>query len=212
MGYLFPNCVECKKGYGFWDYKSTPAWKWKFCSLRCQKNDKRRKETKEFIKCKPIKSVIVVEPRKHYLPLKTAARDGECHICKNKIIRGAQYFRSGKKRKRKMVCSTECLDKNKKPLPPKRKYLKSVAEKNKSADFYLDGKWRVLRYEVLMDRGAKCEACGSTPKDGFKMHVDHIKPRSKFPQLQYDKNNLQILCEPCNMGKGAWDETDWRKK
>lgn len=69
----------------------------------------------------------------------------------------------------------------------------------------------MIRYEVLKKRGAKCEACGRTPKDGVAMHVDHIKPRRLFPKLEYSKANLQILCEDCNMGKGAWDHTDWGK-
>lgn len=52
-------------------------------------------------------------------------------------------------------------------------------------------------------------ACGQ--KKGF-IHVDHIKPRSIFPSLELDISNLQILCEACNLGKGAWDQTDWRPK
>ncbi len=46
---------------------------------------------------------------------------------------------------------------------------------------------------------------------GIPLHVDHIKPRSKYPDLALDINNLQILCESCNLGKGAWDETDFRE-
>ena len=42
------------------------------------------------------------------------------------------------------------------------------------------------------------------------MHVDHIKPRKLYPALALDVNNLQILCEVCNHGKGNWDMTDWR--
>jgi 5-methylcytosine-specific restriction endonuclease McrA len=42
------------------------------------------------------------------------------------------------------------------------------------------------------------------------MHVDHIKPRSKYPHLALRESNLQVLCEACNLGKGNWDETDWR--
>ncbi|MFC6439812.1 HNH endonuclease [Bowmanella sp. JS7-9] len=33
------------------------------------------------------------------------------------------------------------------------------------------------------------------------LHVDHVKPRAKFPELALDINNLQILCETCNLGK-----------
>lgn len=42
------------------------------------------------------------------------------------------------------------------------------------------------------------------------MHVDHIKPRSKYPALELVLSNLQVLCEDCNLGKLAHDETDWR--
>ncbi|WP_106598587.1 HNH endonuclease [Dyadobacter jiangsuensis] len=51
--------------------------------------------------------------------------------------------------------------------------------------------------------------CGLTPPRA-KMHVDHIKPRSKFPRLELDINNLQILCQYCNIGKSNLYEDDWR--
>lgn len=70
--------------------------------------------------------------------------------------------------------------------------------------------WRRLRMQVLVKRGARCECCGATPKDGVRMHVDHIKPRRLFPALALEESNLQILCEACNHGKGNWDQTDWR--
>ena len=34
-----------------------------------------------------------------------------------------------------------------------------------------------------------------------KIHVDHIKPKSKHWDLRLDINNLQVLCEDCNFGK-----------
>lgn len=73
--------------------------------------------------------------------------------------------------------------------------------------FYGSKKWHELRYKVIKLYGRVCMACGS--KEGH-MHVDHIKPRSRYPELELELSNLQILCRPCNMGKGAWDETDWR--
>lgn len=50
----------------------------------------------------------------------------------------------------------------------------------------------------------------TTAKDGVKIHVDHIKPVSLFPMLKYDMDNLQVLCELCNIGKSNTDDTDWR--
>jgi 5-methylcytosine-specific restriction endonuclease McrA len=40
--------------------------------------------------------------------------------------------------------------------------------------------------------------------------MDHIKPRSKYPHLALDINNLQPACADYNTGKGNWDSTDWR--
>jgi hypothetical protein len=76
--------------------------------------------------------------------------------------------------------------------------------------FYDTQEWKELRYKVLQRYGATCQCCGATRQDNVKIHVDHIKPRSRFPKLELDINNLQVLCEPCNMGKRAHDLTDWR--
>jgi hypothetical protein len=59
--------------------------------------------------------------------------------------------------------------------------------------------WR-LRAQVLMRDGAKCKLCGASPIDGIKLHVDHIHPWSKGGETIID--NLQILCDVCNIGKG----------
>ena len=53
--------------------------------------------------------------------------------------------------------------------------------------------------------------CGRSRKDhGVVIHVDHIKPRSKYPHLALVFENMQILCEDCNLGKSNVDATDWR--
>lgn len=59
-------------------------------------------------------------------------------------------------------------------------------------------KWR-LRAMVLMKDGAKCKLCGATPQDGAKLHVDHIIPWANGGETVFE--NLQILCEKCNIGK-----------
>ena len=76
--------------------------------------------------------------------------------------------------------------------------------------FYDSRAWIDMRYQVLVLYGAKCQCCGATRKDGVRMHVDHIKPRSKFPELELEISNLQILYESCNVGKSNKDATDWR--
>ncbi len=76
-------------------------------------------------------------------------------------------------------------------------------------DFYKTREWREVRYKALVKFGKKCQACGES--GGF-IHVDHIKPRSRFPALDLHIENLQALCEACNIGKSNTDTTDWRDK
>lgn len=59
--------------------------------------------------------------------------------------------------------------------------------------------WR-LRALVLMRDGARCQLCGTGVQDGATLHVDHIHPWSRGGETVLD--NLQILCEKCNIGKG----------
>lgn len=107
------------------------------------------------------------------------------------------------------------LMKAKKPKPPKSKTKKKRGKKKKwakkvssSKGFYSTWEWKKLRFRVLKKYGAKCMLCGSTEH----IVVDHIKPRSKYPELALDFNNLQVLCNSCNMGKSNTDETDFRPK
>ena len=78
--------------------------------------------------------------------------------------------------------------------------------------FYKSEAWRKLRYRALSLYGNACQCCGATTaSSGSPLHVDHIKPRSFYKSLELDINNLQILCEDCNLGKSNEDATDWRK-
>ena len=92
----------------------------------------------------------------------------------------------------------------------KKKQSEKLISEVASDSFLTSYEWRRVRMQVLKRDGARCVCCGASPKDGVRMHVDHIKPRRIFPNLALDLNNLQVLCEVCNHGKGNWDMTDWR--
>ena len=80
-----------------------------------------------------------------------------------------------------------------------------------SFKFYRGDAWRSLRYDALRRAKGCCQLCGRSKRDhGIVLHVDHIKPRSLHPHLQYEPTNLQVLCEDCNLGKSNTDDTDWR--
>jgi 5-methylcytosine-specific restriction endonuclease McrA len=83
-----------------------------------------------------------------------------------------------------------------------------IYQKSMGSDFYMTKEWRQVRYSVFVKYGKICMCCGT--KDGY-LHVDHIKPRSKFPELELEISNLQVLCEACNVGKSNLDQTDWRR-
>ena len=79
-----------------------------------------------------------------------------------------------------------------------------------SNKFYNTSEWRSLRYHVIKLRGRSCECCGNGMNDGKPIHVDHILPRSVYQEHALNIDNLQILCEDCNIAKSNQDKTDWR--
>ena len=85
-----------------------------------------------------------------------------------------------------------------------------VHETKSNVGFYKSKIWLSLRYQVLKRYGFQCMACGRGRKDGVILHVDHIKPRSKYPELELAVDNLQVLCESCNLGKSNKYIDDFR--
>jgi hypothetical protein len=79
-----------------------------------------------------------------------------------------------------------------------------------SDSFYDSREWLEVRYKALVKYGAKCMCCGRTRHDNVIIQVDHIKPKSKYPGMALDIDNLQVLCKECNLGKSNNDSTDWR--
>ena len=76
-------------------------------------------------------------------------------------------------------------------------------------DFYDSKRWLSLRMKVLEHYGRQCMKCLRV--DG-EMHVDHIKPRSRFPELSLTFENLQVLCRDCNLEKLNYHATDYREE
>lgn len=89
--------------------------------------------------------------------------------------------------------------------------LKNLRNRNFVSGFYTSKEWLEIRYNFLKISEKRCNLCGSTSMQST-LHVDHIKPRSLYPDLELDITNLQILCEQCNIGKSNTDESDWRSK
>lgn len=112
------------------------------------------------------------------------------------------------------VCRTSILIKFADDIKVTKEYKEIQKEKSKTKkayktrkDFYASWEWKKVRFNTLKKYGAKCMLCGSENR----IVVDHIKPRSKFPELELDENNMQVLCNDCNMGKSNDDMTDFRQ-
>jgi len=94
------------------------------------------------------------------------------------------------------------------------KIAATVRKVKKQRDtFYASWEWKQIRYEALRKYGRKCGCCGWSPEHGGGgwIVVDHVKPRKKYPELELDIRNMQVLCNYCNMGKGRRFEDDYRK-
>lgn len=83
------------------------------------------------------------------------------------------------------------------------KYKKTLS----SPEFYKSRAWLSMRKRVLKFYGRKCMKCATIHG---AIQIDHIKPRSIYPQLSLDFNNLQVLCRDCNFDKGTQTK-DYRK-
>ncbi|MBI2860115.1 MAG: HNH endonuclease [Chloroflexi bacterium] len=69
--------------------------------------------------------------------------------------------------------------------------------------FYSSPEWVLVREQVIRSKGKICAACGTKIIYDYDLTVDHIHPRSKYPNLSLSVDNLQVLCRRCNSRKGA---------
>jgi ATP adenylyltransferase len=65
-----------------------------------------------------------------------------------------------------------------------------------------------LRYAVLKRAGFHCELCGISA-DERALEVEHVVSRKDGGSDEIE--NLQALCSKCTAGKGAGDNTDFKK-
>lgn len=57
----------------------------------------------------------------------------------------------------------------------------------------------VNRFYIFQRDAFTCQYCGRTPKDGVKLHIDHILPLDKGGDN--NESNLITSCESCNLEK-----------
>lgn len=68
-----------------------------------------------------------------------------------------------------------------------------------------------LRTGAMLLADGACECCRHTGTKQNPLEVDHVKPRSRYPNIPWDDpSNVQILCRKCNRRKG-YTSKDYRK-
>jgi hypothetical protein len=92
------------------------------------------------------------------------------------------------------------------PGLPKFAAVEVVGKRTATSGARLVPLW--MRYQVLEAARGKCRLCGRSPRDGVKMHVDHVVPFSLGGLTEIP--NLQSLCHECNLGKGNRSKTRFR--
>lgn len=131
----------------------------------------------------------------------------DCPICSAKagqrcFQKGGRKFKSSVHHQRMQLAQNAFgFGKRRKPASPRTK--------ERQTSFYSSWEWKAARYEALKTYGRRCQCCGWRPGDTEHGHlvVDHIKPRSKYPDLSLSVSNLQVMCNDCNMGKSnIWDD------
>ena len=66
--------------------------------------------------------------------------------------------------------------------------------------------WQNFSRRIRTERGQKCEHCGATlaelqarfPSCTNWLQVAHKKSARAYPELRWDKSNLEVLCQACH--------------
>ena len=72
------------------------------------------------------------------------------------------------------------------------------AEQFEYRRFYQTSDWQEIRDAVMERDGKACRLCGRRED----LTVDHILPKSLYPERALDAENLQVLCRSWNGAKG----------
>ncbi len=80
-------------------------------------------------------------------------------------------------------------------------WLPRCVEEWDNDSFYTTQRWKELREKVLRRDKYLCVECSRYGKKTPATVVHHIWERSRFPELEYDINNLECLCNSCHNKK-----------
>ena len=72
--------------------------------------------------------------------------------------------------------------------------------------------WNPRTLDLAIRARFRCEYCGRNIRQSIDDYdgvvLEHIKPKHKYPELEYDDNNIAISCRLCNHLKHTWNPSD----
>lgn len=94
------------------------------------------------------------------------------------------------------------------PIPPLKKG--ELPSRKHTQAFYATLAWKELSYRTRTRYPPRCMLCLKPGSETNPLVCDHIKPLRFNWELRLDPNNMQILCNNCNIGKGSHCDADYR--
>ena len=73
--------------------------------------------------------------------------------------------------------------------------------------FYATREWRDMRSAIIRRDGRICQMCHRSIALARNLTIDHVQPRSKYPERALDPSNLRVVCRRCNSAKGTTEIT-----
>ena len=83
-------------------------------------------------------------------------------------------------------------------------YCKKMKPYKRNDPFYTSAAWRAVREQALIRDHYICQKCQRKADMGLIFRpnaatmVHHLKPRSQYPELELDLDNLESLCDACH--------------
>lgn len=64
--------------------------------------------------------------------------------------------------------------------------------------WYKTGRWKALRWQILLRDGFTCRMCGRLETDTSQLVGDHVIPHRGDAALFWDETNIWCLCARCH--------------
>lgn len=140
----------------------------------------------------------------------------KCKFCNKEFKVWKCRIKAGKK-----FCSKKCATNSFKGRSPWNKGIKSKqvgknhynwqgGKTKKALKILHSFEYKLFRESIFKRDKYTCQICGDST--GGNLQVDHIKPRSVFPELTFDKDNCRTLCVNCHKNTSTYLNSNMKRE